>query len=222
MIVTQQGTEPWWDGKNWWVLKNNAWEMVNSDPRIVNEAVDTFASFELNDKKVAGAKMDPAQLRKVAPYLTGNEKVESLLLGHCDGGLSVLALTTTQFLLVKTDFLKTKTEEYAFSEVSDVVWTVGLMTGTFSLKTIRGDLDFKYVRKETGASFYEAASIAINTDSTAKMQRPVNAGVHVSQNSVVSADQLADILDMLNRLRLLNVLTEEEFLTKKQETINRT
>lgn len=147
------------------------------------------------------------EIKKLAEYLWGGERVSHLASGSYGGGMGLVVLTDRRMLFLKDGWTSQTTENFPFDKISSVQWSGGMMMGKVIIFASGNKAEIAQVPKADGKAVVDAVNNIIAGAPSAAAQ-PVQ--VPPQQAPV---DPLAQVpsFELVKALRTRGVLGDQEF-----------
>lgn len=149
------------------------------------------------------------EIKRLHDYLWEGETVEQMTTGMYGKGNGLVVLTDRRLLFVQDGVLSKTTEDFPIDKVSSVQWTSGMLTGDIVIFASGNKSQIKSVNKDDGRQMVDRIRHRLSAPSAAPTTALAAVAGPIEQ------------LKKLGELRDANILTQEEFETKKAELLSR-
>jgi hypothetical protein len=159
------------------------------------------------------------EIRRLELHVPSPERVEAMVVGMLAGGQGLLVLTDRRVLFVDDRRRSQHTKEFSLAEIQSIAWVSDVLTGRAVIAGPTGQVQVKNVNKDGGKEFVELVRSRLPED----LNPGRGSGDSPDANPQSQADEsrILENLRKLGELRDAGVLTDEEFVVKKRDLLDR-
>lgn len=153
------------------------------------------------------------EVKRLPEHLWDNEHVAYITAGTYGPGTGIVVLTDRRLFFLKDGVMSKTSEDFPIEKISSIQWSTGMLLGKITVFASGNKAEITNVQKADGKAITDA------------VRARLSGGPHAGKSPAVEAAPVAsraaglDVYEQLKKLgelRDAGVLTEEEFVAKKQ------